>query len=264
MARTFDPNYAAYLYVASAVITDYPHTMSAWFTTDPDVSNWADRVLVAVSDQDAANSYGSRLVIFFRGVPTSINIRAESHNNDSTGIAVSGNETVVANTWYHAAGVFTSSTDREVYYSGLSADTDATDIAMTGLSHTSIGAVLRNSSYDKIYWGSVAEVGIWNVALTASEIATLSVGYSPLLVRPQSLVFYVPLVRDNDDDIVGGLSMTAVVSSGFPGIATHPPIIYPSSPIYLPKQNYSLNVTAEAALAGTNYGLAVTMVPGGK
>lgn len=54
--------------------------------------------------------------------------------------------------------------------------------------------------------GQLAEVAIWDVALTAGEAATLGKGFCPLLVRPQSLVLYAPLVGaySPETDLVGG------------------------------------------------------------
>jgi hypothetical protein len=76
--------------------------------------------------------------------------------------------------------------------------------------------------------GSIAEAAIWNVALTDAKVAILAAGFSPLFVDPQSLVAYWPLVRDTDDDVVGGYDMTAYNT---PTVASHPPkIFYPVSP----------------------------------
>ena len=55
--------------------------------------------------------------------------------------------------------------------------------------------------------GDIAEVGIWNIALTADEIASLAKGITCDKIRPQSLVFYAPLVR-NLQDVKGGLTIT--------------------------------------------------------
>jgi hypothetical protein len=55
--------------------------------------------------------------------------------------------------------------------------------------------------------GTIAEVGIWNVALTTAEIASLAKGMTPDKIRPQRLVFYAPLVRDLVD-AKGGLTIT--------------------------------------------------------
>ena len=70
--------------------------------------------------------------------------------------------------------------------------------------------------------GSLAEVGIWNAALTADEIASLAKGMTCDKIRPQSLVFYAPLVRDLIDQ-KGGLTIT---NNNAATVAAHPRI-YP-------------------------------------
>ncbi len=66
--------------------------------------------------------------------------------------------------------------------------------------------------------GQIAEVGIWNVALTDAEIASLADGMTCDKVRPQSLVFYAPLVR-NLQDVRGGLPIT---NNNTATVANHP------------------------------------------
>jgi hypothetical protein len=66
--------------------------------------------------------------------------------------------------------------------------------------------------------GRIAEVGIWNAALTAAEIASLAKGMTCDKVRPESLVFYAPLVRDLQD-LSGGLTIT---NNNAATVATHP------------------------------------------
>ena len=64
----------------------------------------------------------------------------------------------------------------------------------------------------------MAEVGVWNVALTAAEIASLAKGMTPDKIRPQNLVFYAPLVR-NLIDQKGGLALT---NNNGATVANHP------------------------------------------
>ena len=64
----------------------------------------------------------------------------------------------------------------------------------------------------------MAEVGIWNAALTAAEVASLAKGMTCDKVRPQSLVFYAPLVRDLIDQ-KGGLIIT---NNNTATVAVHP------------------------------------------
>jgi len=65
---------------------------------------------------------------------------------------------------------------------------------------------------------AASEIGFWNVALTASEIASLAAGFTPDQIRPQSLQFYTPLVN-NLIDVRGGLAIT---NNNGASVANHP------------------------------------------
>jgi hypothetical protein len=47
--------------------------------------------------------------------------------------------------------------------------------------------------------GLISEVGIWDVVLTASEVASLGKRMKPSRVRPQNLKFYAPSIREAID-----------------------------------------------------------------
>lgn len=80
-----------------------------------------------------------------------------------------------------------------------------------------VGALVRGNVLT-FYNGQAAEVGIWNAALTDAEIASLAAGMTCDKVRPQSLVFYAPLVRDLSDH-KGGLTIT---NNNGATVANHP------------------------------------------
>ena len=70
----------------------------------------------------------------------------------------------------------------------------------------------------------IAEFAVWDAILTADEFAMLGAdGFSPLLIRPQSLVEYVPLVRDNVSRKLSIGTLTGAAAQ------PHPRIIYPYS-----------------------------------
>jgi hypothetical protein len=69
--------------------------------------------------------------------------------------------------------------------------------------------------------GQVSEVGIWKAGLTDAEITALARGFTADQIRPQSLSFYAPLVR-NFQDVRGGLVIT---NNNGATVATHPRII---------------------------------------
>ncbi len=81
-----------------------------------------------------------------------------------------------------------------------------------------VGSRVAIGNFGAYFDGDIAEVGIWNVALTAAEIASLADGFTCDRVRPQSLVFYAPLIRDLHD-IARGLAIT---NNNTATVANHP------------------------------------------
>jgi hypothetical protein len=67
----------------------------------------------------------------------------------------------------------------------------------------------------------MAEFATWNATLTDAEIAALAAGFTADQIRPQSLQFYAPLIRDLVD-LRAGRSITNVNGAT---VSTHPRII---------------------------------------
>jgi hypothetical protein len=65
--------------------------------------------------------------------------------------------------------------------------------------------------------GDFAELGMWQATLTAEEVASLAKGMTCDKIRPQSLVYYTPLIRDIQD-LARGMTLTNTNST----VATHP------------------------------------------
>jgi hypothetical protein len=129
---------------------------------------------------------------------------------DSLSPAIGSNE------WVHFAGTIQSNADRKLYVRGiLEASTTGTDSVATPYQTFTVGSRVGPAGYAD---ADIAEVGIWNVALTAAEIASLAKGMTCDKVRPQSLVFYAPLVRDLID-AKGGLTIT---NNNTATVANHP------------------------------------------
>jgi hypothetical protein len=124
------------------------------------------------------------------------------------------------NTWYHVAGVYESATSRKAYINGSNesaANDNSNSVTPSGVNLLIIGGRF-NTTIGGYFTGDIAEVGIWNVALTASEIASLAKGMTCDKIRPQSLVFYAPLVRDLID-AKGGRTIT---NNNGATVANHP------------------------------------------
>ena len=127
---------------------------------------------------------------------------------------------VGVDSWFQFGAVFAHATLRSAYFEGGNKATNIVNCAPDGAQFDKVKISGVNTK------GNMAEVGIWNVALTDEEMEILGKFVSPLLVRPESLVFYLPLIRDDDNDLIGGLHLTEV---GTPQIATHPNILHYSN-----------------------------------
>ena len=159
-------------------------------------------------------------------------LRGNIRSGGGTARAVDTTSGFTANTWHHACYVATNATNRTVYLDGGGAGNDSnSSVFPTGTDVTLIGRREYIAGPASYFSGNIAEAAIWNAALSAAEVGVLAAGYSPLFVRPQSLVAYWPLIRDTDDDIVGGYSMTPVNS---PTVAAHPRVLYPIGPYMVP------------------------------
>ena len=220
MARLFDDASSQYLSYASAVLSAVPISLACWFNTD---NTAAEQELISICRSNADHWHSLRASGSIGGDP----IRASTF--DGGWNAAQTTTGYSANTWHHACGVWAAADSRSAYIDGGSKHTQTSSRTPTSLDLTYIGANEFSSSPTNYMSGSIAEVGIWNVALTDAEVAILAKGYSPLFVRPQSLVLYIPLIRDNDEDLIGGLSFTA---NGSPTVSAHPRVFYPSVPIY--------------------------------
>jgi hypothetical protein len=185
-----------------------PATIACWVKFDTaGTGNWA-----VVSIGESANP-SHRLVM----LRTTSQIAAQSVGSaDVRAATLTG--TITTNTLYHVATVFSSTTLRDVYLDGVAGVTNTQTSTVNTLNELLVGARRSGASAGLFHDGIVAELGIWNVALTAAEIASLADGMTCDKVRPQSLVFYAPLVRDLQD-VRGGLTIT---NNGGATVANHP------------------------------------------
>lgn len=199
MAQTIS---SGYIYNQGTIpVTATPLTIACWFNA-PNITGAF--YLASVGDFDTDNYFR----IEAAGNVASDPVRAAAAAGGSLAAAATS-VGYSANTWSHACGVFTSSTSRTAYLNGGNAVTNATNRAPSGIDYVAIGNVRVANAWTSATAPIVAEVGVWNVALNVDEIASLSKGFRSDSIRPQSLVFYAPLVR-NINDIRGGLTLTSL------------------------------------------------------
>lgn len=252
MARLFDNASSEYLSYAGTVYVTRPFTMAAWFYADESL----ETKMFAQGDTDQMQFFGL-------GVLNTD--YAQWHvRSGGTSYAAESSNTFSINSWHHACGVETASDDRTVYLDGGNSGTNSNTVNPTGIDNATIGALAASGTQVAHFSGRVAECGLWSVALTADEVTMLASGIRPIYVRPQNLVMYVPLWRDEDEDYVGGVSFTA---TNGPTVATHPPIIFspPKPSILIPTAadvsisvSDGMTIADSPSFAGPDVGIPIT------
>lgn len=199
------------LRATTAPVTAAPLTIACCFKQ----TTSAAQLLVSVG----VNGGADRFQIFTAG-PQSISVAATVIGGAAIAQAtIAGVPT--AGQWHHAAGVFSSTTSRTAYWNGVAGSPFAGSVTPSGVNSVVIGA-RYNTTLGAYFGGAIAEVCIWNEALTAEEVAAHATGVSADQIRPGSLVYYADLIRDVRD-LRGGLAISELGTGTT--VVEHPRII---------------------------------------
>ncbi len=217
MAVNFKRSTSDYLEIAQAVLTGPPLTMSAWVNSK-DADNGQGVIMMSDSTNSTTNTMRLELVGSAAGDPLFARVSNSIPHNlakTTTGYTVGK--------WHHVAGRFVASDDIWAYIDGGSEDQGTLEKTAENLNHTAIGMIHTNNRH-VFFDGDIAEVAIWNVALTVAEVSMLASGMSPQTIQLDNLAAYWPLIHDYRD-YAGTFDLTA---GGFPTFSQHPPgISYP-------------------------------------
>jgi hypothetical protein len=200
----------------SFVRDDSVLTNSQYLGIDDAVSIAMPLTIVARCKINLANTNNNIAAVQIAGGNQAYSIGVNAATNAPFSTAVAGGVSsfftatalpVTIGAWQFIAVVFASTTSRIVYSNNSSLS--------SGTSFTSPGSVtgVRIGARDNPGGGlnapaaaDIAEVGIWRVALNANDIRSLVAGVTPDQIRPQSLAFYAPLIRE-PVDFRGGLTL---------------------------------------------------------
>ncbi len=215
---------STYNYTLGSGINTSPLTIACWFNRTSQPGTTSDAPLVTLCSTGgvntlsliAANNLGSvGLAGYYTtaGNPTAIS-------------ATSSSATYALNTWNHVCGISHSSSYRTVFLNAGSSGAQAGARNTTGLNEILIGASKSGISTflgtiptsNNTFSGYIAEVAVWNAILTSGEVYSLYVGMSPQLVRPQSLKFYAPGIRNAKDLLGNTLTGNVVTAKNHPRV----------------------------------------------
>ena len=164
-----DSDRTDYFENSDPTITEMPFTFSCWVKPDS-VSDHDGLVVLGVS----GSAYDHHALNLRAAATLEAAIRDQSSGYDSSTIASYDTG------WNHCAGVFASTSSLTAYLDGV-AGTEETDVtSASGINELRIGQYV--GTWNRPLDGLLAEVAIWDRALTASEILQLADGYTPLSV----------------------------------------------------------------------------------
>jgi hypothetical protein len=146
----------------------------------------------------------------------------------------------IGGVWTPLVAVYSSPTLRDMYVADQSG-TNGTSISVTdGCTHVQLGESLANT---QDFLGLMAEVAIWNSALSAPEIASYIAGTAASQIAAANLVGYWPLSADNATQANEGIDAGADLSvTGAVFDADHPTITIPTAPsLYVVRSGIRFN-----------------------
>lgn len=158
-------------------------------------------------------------------------------------------------TWQHLCGVFTNATDRAVFLDGGSKGTNSDNQTPVGINDFTIGNTYTGGT--SWFYGKLAHVAIWDIALSDAEVAQLAAGANPVAIQSAHLIAYYPLLEDASD-AQGGATLTPVGSPTYDSednptvdeVAPDSVSIAGATAIY---EGYTLSLTAVPVGGSGNY-----------
>jgi hypothetical protein len=217
MARTFvnagGASLTQGLLLGKAAITTMPLSFACWY-------NPAN--VTTIFDLMGMYSAGGTVYFAF-GAHSNAQVGA-SQWGTVTGSEARSTVTVSIGTWAHLVGVFLSATSRTIYVNGGNSVNETTNDGTTAATESCIGSVNGAGSFGASN-GSIAFPAFWNVALTAADILSLSLGVSPLRIRPQNLVSYTRLSAGSSPE--PDICNTSWSLTGTPAVVANPRIYAP-------------------------------------
>lgn len=226
MARLFDDASNEYLRIEQVVLATMPCAYVCRFNMDAFVTH---HMLMVQLDKDANNQFQSMWVRTENGTH---NLRVYSESAVTAAAARSLFD-IQTGTWYHAAGLFVSATDRRAFVDGANKATSATAVTPANLDRTSLGVNDPTGGQHWFLSGMIAEAAIYDLSKWpgASDsdkadnferiLPSLAAGFTPNNF-PLGLVAYWDLMRGLNDKF-GGYNLTADGTV----VVAHPDIISP-------------------------------------
>lgn len=218
MARDFSAS--GTLGSAGAPLTGMPCTIAMWLQP---VGTANSSTLAGISD----NTNNNRLYIQRGTAANPSAARASEVGSGSSVGAITPDTPVNDNTWGHWAATFTNINLRSIFFNGADKSSNGSGTgALATLTNFYLAATGAGVAGAQRF--IAAEIGVWNVVLSDSDIALLgSSKYAPSKVQPANLVAYWPLFGDASPEPDGHGTHDMTLTGSVPQAAHPPGIVYP-------------------------------------
>lgn len=220
------------LELGSAPLTGPPLTLVAWAKSTTITAN-QDLVNLGTAGSDN-NRQSLHLSGGVAGDPVQMSSRTASASTASTSTAYPNG------VWCCAIGVLASDADRRAYLDGGGEGSELTSRVVAGINRLRIGI---SHVATRPLVGRVAEVALFDRALSAGERAALAAGDSPMSLSPPPARYW--RLKDNLLDIDGANALTALGEAIID--ADHPPVADPPAGFDLTVNAPPFEVTVDAA-----------------
>ncbi len=216
MARLFVRTSSQNLSFAGGIATAAPLSFSTWIK--PTSSSVFAMDIMSITDGGAvANGYILRQ-------DSTGHIAALTVASTTVGTSTSAG-TVVNGTYVQAGAMFTSATSRQAVLAGVLATVEATNLTPAPINTTQVGSSFAPQNF---YDGSIAEAGMWTVALSQADWTSLALGVSPSLIRPDKLLAYWKILGNSPEVDLMTTAHVLTVNNA-PAVSAHPVTFYPSN-----------------------------------
>lgn len=229
MALLYDRLQSEWSYSSYVPSPSVPFSMACrFYTTDLAQT----QVLLCIADSSVTNHYYIVLAdMGYGGDPIQVRVCA----GGGIGYARTGNGITGSGIWQTVVGRFSTPIARDAILNGDYANRASLVGFYWPAGLDKFGVASRSTSSPGWYLGgAVAEVAIWNIVVSENDVNMYHRGYSPLFIRPNSLMAYWSMHNLIPVSRVEGNYTLPWTAPNPPAKEDHPPLLMPARQAYVP------------------------------